>query len=52
MKLQFKEQLFQINAVKAVLDCFAGQPHKTNRFTLERTKDIFRKAKAVAAGDT
>ena len=52
MKLQFKEQLFQINAVKAVVDCFAGQPQETNRFTLERSKDILRKAKAVAAGDT
>lgn len=34
MKLQFKEQQFQIDAVKAVVDCFAGQPIKTNRFTL------------------
>ena len=52
MKLQFKEQLFQLNAVKAVVDCFAGQPQETNRFTLERTKDIIRKAKAVSVGDT
>jgi len=52
MKLQFKEQQFQIQAVKAVVDCFAGQPQETNRFTLERTKDIIRKAKAVASGDT
>ena len=28
MKLQFKEQDFQIKAVKAVLDCFQGQPLK------------------------
>jgi type III restriction enzyme len=34
MKLQFKEQQFQIDAVKAVVDCFEGQPLKTNRFTL------------------
>jgi len=52
MKLQFKEQQFQIQAVKAVVDCFAGQPQETNRFTLERTKDIIRKAKAVSVGDT
>lgn len=52
MKLQFKEQQFQVQAVKAVVDCFAGQPQETNRFTLERTKDIIRKAKAVSVGDT
>ena len=52
MKLQFKEQQFQIQAVKAVVDSFAGQPQETNRFTLERTKDIIRKAKAVSVGDT
>ena len=49
MKLQFKEQQFQIDAVKAVVDCFAGQPLKTNRFTLERSKDIIKKAKQIAA---
>ncbi len=52
MKLQFKEQQFQIDAVKAVVDCFDGQPLKTNRFTLERSKEIIRKAKQVAIGDT
>jgi len=46
MKLQFKEQQFQINAVKAVVDCFEGQPLETNRFTLERSADLIRKAKA------
>jgi type III restriction enzyme len=35
MKLQFQQQGFQIQAVKAVVDCFQGQPLKTNRFTLE-----------------
>src|SRR5690606_5316915 len=50
MKLQFKEQDFQVQAVKAVVDCFAGQPLKTNRFTLERSKDLIRKAKQAAAG--
>ena len=50
MKLQFKEQDFQVQAVKAVVDCFAGQPIKTNRFTLERSKELIRKAKLAAAG--
>lgn len=50
MKLQFKEQDFQIQAVKAIVDCFVGQPLKTNRFTLQRSKDLLRKAKLAAAG--
>ncbi|RIV37493.1 restriction endonuclease subunit R [Flagellimonas lutimaris] len=50
MKLQFKEQGFQLKAVKAVVDCFEGQPLKTNRFTLERSKEIMRKAKMAATG--
>jgi type III restriction enzyme len=50
MKLQFKIQDFQLQAVKAVVDCFEGQPLKSNRFTLERSKDIIRKAKEAAAG--
>ena len=29
MKLQFKKQQYQMNAVKAVVDCFAGQPNKS-----------------------
>ncbi|GAB3732272.1 type III restriction-modification system endonuclease [Spirosoma lituiforme] len=52
MKLQFKEQDFQIQAVKAVTDCFAGQPRETNRFTLERSEEIIRKAKAASVGQT
>ncbi|MDH7913472.1 DEAD/DEAH box helicase family protein [Winogradskyella sp. SYSU M77433] len=52
MKLQFKEQEFQLRAVKAVVDCFEGQPLKTNRFTLERSKELIRKAKQVASGAT
>lgn len=50
MKLQFKEQDFQVQAVKAVVDCFAGQTLKTNRFTLERSKELIRKAKQAASG--
>ena len=50
MKLQFKEQDFQVNAVQAVVDCFEGQPLKTNRFTLERSKELIQKVKQDALG--
>jgi len=50
MKLQFKEQDFQIQAVKAVVDCFKGQLLKTSHFTLERSKELLRKAKLAASG--
>lgn len=50
MKLQFKEQQFQIQAVKAVVDCFEGQPLETARFTLERSRELIRKAKEAARG--
>ena len=50
MKLQFKEQDFQIQAVRAVTDCFAGQPRETNRFTLEKSQELIRKAKAASVG--
>lgn len=50
MKLQFKEQDFQVQAVKAVVDCFEGQSLKTNRFTLERSQELIRKAKQAASG--
>ena len=42
MKLQLKEQGFQIDAVNAVVKCFEGQSLKTNRFTLEKTAEILR----------
>ena len=29
MKLQFKKQAYQSNAVNAVVDCFVGQPNTT-----------------------
>jgi len=51
MKLQFKEQNFQIQAVKAVVDCFSGQTLKTNSFTLERSKNLIRQARQAAAGN-
>ncbi|XZF14952.1 type III restriction-modification system endonuclease [Chitinophagaceae bacterium MMS25-I14] len=50
MKLQFKEQQFQLQAVKAVVACFEGQPMETARFTLERSSDIIRKTKNAARG--
>ncbi|MDW3192648.1 MAG: DEAD/DEAH box helicase family protein [Cytophagales bacterium] len=50
MQLQFKEQDFQLQAVSAVVNCFAGQALKTNRFTLERASDLIRQAKLAAAG--
>lgn len=52
MKLQFKEQGFQIDAVNAVVKCFEGQALKTNRFTLEKTTEILRKAKEQVSGIT
>ncbi len=50
MLLQFKEQQFQIDAVNAVVNCFAGQLPKTNRFTLERSAALIQKAKEAASG--
>ena len=50
MKLQFKEQQFQLDGVKAVVDSFLGQTQGTNRFTLEKSKDILRKTKQAAQG--
>src|SRR5690554_553100 len=50
MKLQFKEQGFQLDAVNAVVKCFEGQTLKTNRFTLEKTAQILRRAKEQATG--
>lgn len=50
MKLQFKEQDFQLKAVKSVIDCFVGQALKTNRFTLERSRKLLEKAKNISLG--
>lgn len=50
MKLQFKEQGFQLDAVNAVVKCFDGQALKSNTFTLEKTREILRKAKDQASG--
>src|SRR5690554_3326662 len=45
MKLQFKEQGFQLDAVAAIIKCFEGQTIKSNTFTLEKTYGIIRKSK-------
>ncbi len=52
MKLQFKQQQYQLQAVQAVVDCFKGQSPATQRFTLERTKELQRRQKLLKAGDT
>lgn len=36
MKLKFKHQQFQTDAVNAVVDCFLGQPNEQSKFTLDR----------------
>ena len=36
MKLKFKRQQFQEDAARAVVDCFAGQPHKVAKYTLDK----------------
>lgn len=48
MKLQFKEQDFQLQAVDAVVQSFRGQSLQTNRFTLERSKALIKKTKELA----
>ncbi len=36
MKIKFKHQQFQLDAVKSIVDCFAGQPKELSRFTLDK----------------
>ena len=36
MKIKFKHQQFQLDAVQSVVDCFCGQPNETSQFTLDR----------------
>jgi len=50
MKLQFKEQSFQLDAVKSVVNCFIGQPLRSNHFTLERSQNIIKKSKQLSEG--
>ncbi|EPB65796.1 HipA domain protein, partial [Ancylostoma ceylanicum] len=44
------KRLTLIDAVNAVVKCFDGQTLKTNRFTLEKTAQILRRAKEQATG--
>jgi type III restriction enzyme len=50
MKLQFKEQLFQLQAVQAIVDCFDGQPIRTKDFTIDRSHEVLNLAKAISSG--
>jgi len=50
MKLQFKEQAFQLDAVQEVMKHSESQTFKTNKFTLERTQEILKKARDKANG--
>ncbi|MCK9268591.1 MAG: DEAD/DEAH box helicase family protein, partial [Alkaliphilus sp.] len=36
MKIKFKEQKFQLDAVQSVVDCFKGQVREFSKFTLDR----------------
>ncbi|MDC3418616.1 type III restriction-modification system endonuclease [Aquibacillus salsiterrae] len=38
MKIKFKQQPFQQNAVKSIAACFEGQPNEQSRFTLDKGK--------------
>lgn len=38
MKIKFKEQQFQKDAVRSVIDCFKGQPMEISNYTLDKGK--------------
>jgi len=38
MKLKFKHQQFQMDAVNSVVTCFEGQPNEISRYTLDKGK--------------
>ena len=38
MKLKFKKQQFQLDAVKSVVDCFKGQINQVSKYTLDKGK--------------
>jgi type III restriction enzyme len=50
MKLHFKEQPFQVQAVQAILDCFEGQPIRTKEYTLDRTHEILKRSRELSKG--
>ena len=43
MKIKFKQQQFQIDAVKSVVDCFRGQLNKFSNFQLDTCRTKSRK---------
>ncbi|MEI0739465.1 hypothetical protein VQ056_27440 [Paenibacillus sp. JTLBN-2024] len=47
MKIKFKHQQFQLDAVKSIVDVFQGQPNESSRFTLDKG----RRQKSVEIGD-
>ncbi|WP_375104487.1 type III restriction-modification system endonuclease [Paenibacillus sp. RS8] len=47
MKIKFKHQQFQMDAVKSIVDVFQGQPNESSRFTLDKG----RRQKSVEIGD-
>lgn len=40
MKIKFKHQQFQLDAVKSIVDCFVGQPNEQSRFTLDKGRRV------------
>lgn len=51
MKLQFKEQKFQLDATNSVVDVFAGQPYASRKFDLKRTRELMANVKRMTRGD-
>lgn len=47
MKIKFKHQQFQLDAVKSIVAVFQGQPNESSRFTLDKG----RRQKSVEMGD-
>ena len=50
MKIHFKQQPFQVQAVQAIVDCFDGQPIRTKEYTLDRTQEILKRSRELSKG--
>ena len=49
MKIKFKKQTYQLDAVKAVTDCFAGQPFDTGlKYRVDPGKDVSKLGQKLA----
>lgn len=48
MNIKFKQQQFQLDAVKSIVDVFQGQPNEASRFTLDKGR---RQKSVEIAGD-